>query len=299
MRRYDSCGTPQKLHKPNASTRVFWSNLQRVLDPFQIISTRGAYYQAESAGLVTKDDAGYNKVQRAVLAMRRHRLLSYDKIRDTTRVRRRVWSVETFQQAADSLLEQYRYDYWADQPYHVEVWCEKEALTPQIEPICQEFGVHYAATRGFDSESFAYETAEQLRHVPKPIRIYYLGDHDPSGWWAAKTMEEGLRQFRIRAEVYHVAVLPEQIRQYRLPTRRATKTDTRYAAFVREFGTDLAVEVDAIPPPLLARMVRHAIQENIEPDAWSRAQRNEELQRETTQSVMSVWSRMAPGEVLR
>jgi hypothetical protein len=276
----------------------FWASLKRVIDAFPVISTRFGYYRAESAGLVPKTDAGYNKVQRALVDMRREGLIPYSKVRDTTRVRRRVWSVETFEQAAESVLEQYRYDYWIDQPIHIEVWTEKDSLSPLVEPICQEFGMHYAPMRGFDSESFCSETAEELKKVQKPIRIYYLGDYDPSGWWAAKTIEEDLYTFGVDAEVYHLAVLPEQIQQWRLSPRRASTSDSRYRAFVRELGSDLAVEVEAIRPDIIDTLVREAIVDNISEMAWHKAMISEKAQRETTESVMRVWSRMEPGEIL-
>jgi hypothetical protein len=279
VRRYAKCGTPQKPIKRHASTLEFWASLKRVIDAFPVISTRFGYYRAESAGLVPKTDAGYNKVQRALVDMRREGLIPYSKVRDTTRVRRRVWSVETFEQAAES-------------------WTEKDSLSPLVEPICQEFGMHYAPMRGFDSESFCSETAEELKKVQKPIRIYYLGDYDPSGWWAAKTIEEDLYTFGVDAEVYHLAVLPEQIQQWRLSPRRASTSDSRYRAFVRELGSDLAVEVEAIRPDIIDTLVREAIVDNISEMAWHKAMISEKAQRETTESVMRVWSRMEPGEIL-
>jgi hypothetical protein len=178
------------------------------------------------------------------------------------------------------------------------VWCEKEALAPQIQPICERYGVHFAATRGFDSDSFARDTAKQLRSIAKPARVYYFGDHDPSGWWAAKSLEQRLFEFGANVEVYHAAVLPWQIGAWRLPTRHASKKDTRYTAFVREFGSDLAVEVDAIPPNILERLVTDAIKENIDTLAWRKAMMTEKAQRETTESVMKVWQQLEPGATI-
>lgn len=296
MKRYQKCGTPQKVVKRHEKTTAFWARLKRVIDPFPIISTRFGYYRAESAGLIPKTDAGYNKVQRALVDMRRAGLIPYSKVRDTTRVRRRVWSVETFGEAAEHILKQYRYDYWVDQPLHIEVWSEKDSLSPLVEPICQEYGVHYAPMRGFDSETFCYETSEELKRIPKPIKIFYLGDHDPSGWWAAKTIEEDLAKFGVDAEVYHLAVLPNQIQDWYLSPRRASPSDSRYRAFVREFGSDLAVEVEAIRPDGIEWLVRNAILESIDRQAWNKALMLERVQRETTESVMQLWQQLTPGE---
>ncbi len=299
MQRYPKTVASHKTTKRQQRTLTFWDALARVVAPFTIIGTRGAYYQAESAGLVPKTDEGYTKVQRALVEMRRDGVIPYTKVRDSTRVRRRVWSVASASEAADRILNEYRYDHWINQPTHVEVWCEKEALSPQLEPICQHYGVHYASTRGFDSESFMYETAEQLRGITKPIVIYYLGDHDPSGWWVAKTLEQGLYDFGIDVAVYHLAVLPWQIRAWDLPVRRAGRKDSRYPGFVRAFGSDMAVEVDAITPDRLARMVQAAIESHIEPQAWSRAMVIEKEQRRTTESVMQIWKQLRQGNTVR
>jgi hypothetical protein len=65
----------------------------------------------------------------------------------------------------------YRRDHWQAQPVHVEVWCEKDALTSILSPVCRKYGVTFATIRGFDSESLAYESANDLHATGKPSHI--------------------------------------------------------------------------------------------------------------------------------
>ena len=55
--------------------------------------------------------------------------------------------------------------------------------------------------------------------------IYYFGDHDPSGVVVDRKIEQGLREFAPDAEIHfkRVAVHPEQIREWNLPTRPTKK----------------------------------------------------------------------------
>ena len=43
----------------------------------------------------------------------------------------------------------YRRNYWTAETNHVEVWCEKDALTPVINPVCQDYGVTFCALQRF------------------------------------------------------------------------------------------------------------------------------------------------------
>ena len=65
------------------------------------------------------------------------------------------------------------------------------------------------------------------------------------------------------AEIYfeRIAVNPDQIEAWNLPTRPTKKTDTRSKSFKGE-----SVELDAIPPDDLREMVRACIEQHIDDD---------------------------------
>ena len=287
----------KKPHKPQAKTQPFWDALKRLIKPFDVIGVRGAYYQAEMAGVVGKTDADYDKVQRALLAMRRAGVIPYDKICDNSRERRSIYQYGGLRAALEEMQRTYRRNYWLTQPTHVEIWCEKDALTPVINPVCQRYGVTFCAIRGFDSETFTYVSSQDLKAVGKPAVIYYFGDHDPSGWFLAKGLQDDLRRFGAEVWVYPVAVKPAQVAQWNLPTRRAKRTDSRYAAFVQEFGSDLCTEVDAIPPTILRQLVEECIRSEIDFEMWARTENIEDLERETLENVLQLYGDVSPGTV--
>ena len=154
-----------------------------------------------------------------------------------------------------------------------------------MSPVCAEYGVAFQAIRGFDSETFEYESAKDIQAIGKPARIYYFGDHDPAGWWIKRNLEASLRTFGADATVIHVGVTPEQVWNLGLPTRRASKSDKRYKGFVAHFGSDSCTEVDAIDPNTLTGMIESSILSNIDVAAWMRVRHAETLERETLESL--------------
>ena len=119
----------------------------------------------------------------------------------------------------------YRRDYWREQPRHVEVWCEKDALSGAIGPVCATYGVPYV-TRGFPSLTLLYESAHAIRGTGKPATVFYFGDHDASGHSISDCVAS-LRDFGADVTVERVALNPEQIDDYQLPTRPGKRTDSR------------------------------------------------------------------------
>jgi hypothetical protein len=243
----------KKVHKPNKSTRSLWDAITAVAAEYRVMTVRQLYYQMEMRGYVAKDDKDYDKVQRACLQMRRQGALPYEKIVDSSRERRTIYQHSGLHQA--------------------------------LEEAAQSYGVAFQALRGFDSESFAYESARDIKAIGKPAHIFYFGDHDPSGWWIARNLEPTLREFGANATVTPVGVTPNQVRAWGLPQRRPKKTDTRLAGFVRHFGSELCTEVDAIPPNTLEELIKSSIGSMIEPESWYRAERDERLERETLDSI--------------
>jgi hypothetical protein len=227
--------------------------------------------------------------------MRRAGVLPYSKICDNARERRSIYQYGGLRAALEEWHTTYRRNYWSDQSTHVEVWCEKDALTPIINPVCQRYGVTFCAIRGFDSESFIWTSAQDLRRIGKPTHVHYLGDHDPSGWFIAENLEGRLRDFGAEATVFHLGVNPRQVTEMRLPTRPGKRSDTRYRAFVERFGSDRCTEVDAIRPTMLQTMVERAILDEIDGESWMRMERVEELERQSLSNVIEMFGNVEPG----
>jgi hypothetical protein len=102
---------------------------------------------------------------------------------------------------------------------------EKDALAGVIYSVTSRFDVPLMVTRGFSSETFAYEAIAARGGDDRPYHVYYLGDFDRAGRDAANSLEEKLSRFaedgRLDVRFLPIAVNRSQIVQWRLPTLNA------------------------------------------------------------------------------
>ncbi len=174
--------------------------------------------------------------------------------------------------------ETYRRALWNDQEAYVEIWLEKEALAGVIVGITAKWDVPLMVTRGYPSLSYIHAAADAISAQEKPAYLYYFGDHDPSGVDIPRTVDTGLRELAPDAEIEfkRVAVNPEQIEEFDLPTRPTKTSDSRAKGFEGE-----SVEVDAIPPAVLRQMVEDCIDQHVDGDVLESTQAIEREERRT------------------
>jgi len=223
------------------------------------MTARGAFYAASVRGAVDKTEQGCRKVQRLLVKMREDFIIPWSWIVDGTRWRR---GPETFSDVEDALQRTaalYRRNLWDHAPLTVEVWLEKDALSGVLLPITDKWTVDLMVCRGYPSLSYLHAAAEHARAVDKPLQIYYLGDHDPSGKDIPRTIRKRLTEFGADFDLTELAVTTEQIEAWQLPSRPTKKTDSRASGFVGD-----SVELDAIPPALLRDLVDNAISPHID-----------------------------------
>ncbi len=228
------------------------------------VSLRGVYYRVVSTGAVEKTEAGYRLIGRQLLKLRRAGVVPYDWITDGTRLMRKPDSWSDVDTMLEDAAASYRRALWHDQAVEVLILSEKDAISGVVYPVTARWDVELGIVRGYSSETFAYSIAESIAATPKTTFVYQLGDHDPSGVDAWRSFEERVRGFRLGgiAMFERLAVTPEQIDTFGLPTRPTKATDTRARGFDGE-----SVEVDAIPASALRRIVENAIVQHIDPHA--------------------------------
>ena len=263
-----------KLHK---KTAAIWLAIERSLDQQGIPATvRGLFYQCENVyHVVEKTAAGYGRVQRQVLAMRRLGVLPYGFISDSTRWMRLPQMYTGLEAAAEHWRKAYRKNHWDSQRDYVQVWCEKDAIAGILNDITSEWGVPLLVVRGYPSETFAFEAAEDIKRQSKPAYAYYFGDWDKHGVGISDDIKLKLGDFGANVQFERVTVEPWQIEKWGLPTRPTKDPD--WAEYV---------EVDAVPTNKLRELVKDSIVQHIDKDAYDKALRVEELERETLNTVM-------------
>ena len=95
---------------------------------------------------------------------------------------------------------------------------------------------------------------------------------------AGEKIEQTLREMTPDAEIHfeRLAVLPEQITAWNLPTRPTKQSDTR----AKKFGSDISVELDAIDPNRLRSIVQEAIERHLPADELKVLQEAEASERD-------------------
>ena len=102
------------------------------------------------------------------------------------------------------------------------------------------YDVPLMVARGYASLSFLHSAAEDINELDVPAFIYHLGDFDPSGVNAGEKIEETLRELAPDAEIIfeRIAVTPEQIEEWGLPTRPTKASDSRAKGFGSAFPSN-------------------------------------------------------------
>jgi hypothetical protein len=223
-------------------------------------TVRGLFYQLVSQGVIEKTEAEYKgTVVRLCVGLRKAGALPYHWLSDNTRWIRKPRTDAGMQAALQRTADCYRRDLWAEQGAYVEVWCEKDALAGVLFEDTSAYDVPLMVSRGFASVTYLYNVGQQIAAAAKPAFIYYFGDHDPSGVQIPVHVERGLREHAPHADIHfeRVAVTPEQIEYFNLPTR-----PTKRGSHSRGFEGD-SVDLDAIPARTLRRLVRGCIEQHI------------------------------------
>lgn len=246
------------------ATRALIGHANGIIGEYQALgftlTLRQLFYQfvaRPALGLAnTFDD--YKRLGRTVTDARRAGLIDWAAIEDRTRNVHRLPTWDEPSEIVSSCSEQYREDAWASQPYRPEVWIEKDALTGVIEDVSNALRAPYFSCRGNVSEPEMYAAGKRFARVVRqgqvPI-VLHLGDHDPNGVDMTRDIHERLKMFaRQEIEVRRIALNLSQVTG--LPPNFAKENDSRYAAYVRQFGTTDCWELDALAPNVISGLVR-------------------------------------------
>ncbi len=259
------------------------TGLYEILAEQHPATVRGTFYQAVSRGLVAKTESEYKTtVGRLLTEMRRSGDLPYGWLADNTRWMRKPQTYNSLHDMLTLTAQTYRRALWATQDAYVEIWLEKDALAGVIYEVTQDWDVPLMVTRGYPSLTFLQEAAAEIANQGKPVFIYQLGDHDPSGVDIPRFTEAELRRMAPGADITfeRLAVTTDQLIEFDLPTRPTKRSDSRSKVFDGE-----SVEVDAIPAPVLRQLVASRIQAHIDQEALDRLLGIEAAEAETLANI--------------
>jgi hypothetical protein len=256
-----------------------------------ILTLRQLFYQFVSRAALANTLAEYKRLGRTVTDARRAGRIDWGAIEDRTRNVRRLPTWDDPSEIINACASQYRESLWSPQPYRPEVWIEKDALIGVIEGVSNEFRAPYFSCRGNVSESEMYAAskrfADHLEQGQVPV-VLHLSDHDPNGLDMTRDIRERLALFAPQEiEVRRLALNLDQTAA--LPPNFAKEKDSRYAAYVRQFGRD-CWELDALSPDVISGLVRDALDGLIDAQAWAEAMASEEENRAVLIKASDNWS---------
>lgn len=183
-------------------------------------------------------------------------------------------------------MRSYGKNRWENQPYYPEILIEKKALEGVFAKPCAKWDVAVGACKGYPSLTFLYELSERLQDAQsegkQPI-ILYFGDYDPSGEDIPRSIGENLQKFGIYdVEIRRIALMEQQVVEWKLPPAPAKETDSRTANW-DGLGQ---VELDAVKPEKLIAMLNDAINKIFDQDLYDELITQEAEERELFQTEL-------------
>lgn len=246
-----------------------------IVDEYQqqgfTLTVRQLYYQLVARDIIPNNERSYKRTTNVANDARLAGLIDWDAIEDRTRafIRRTRW--KNGEQILKAAADSFHVDMWQRQPRRVFCIIEKEALVGVLEPTCKELDVPLLAARGYPSGTVLREFAIEdiLPTVDdQQITVLHLGDHDPSGIDMTRDLRDRLRMFcRQPVELVRLALTMEQVEERKPPPNPAKTTDSRFASYLQEYGSE-SWELDALPPQYLAELVQGEVMRRIDVPQW-------------------------------
>jgi len=282
--------------RPSAGSLKILSYIEIILEEFAdlgySLTLRQLYYQLVGKDLIPNRVEEYNKLGNIVSRGRLAGYIDWSMIEDRTRPETTRPSWDDLADFLSTVKKSYHLYRWEYQPFYLEVWAEKDAVSNIIEPICGRYDVTYMANKGYSSQSALYDAFSRLasnyaEHDKRPV-ILYLGDHDPSGMDMTRDIEDRLNMF-LNQEITHpsylglqvvrIALNMDQIQAYNLPENPAKITDSRYQGYVAEHG-ESSWELDALNPEVLVRIVEDHIKQYLTQELFDKVAAQEQTDKD-------------------
>lgn len=346
---------------------ALWGNIIAVVKDLYhgqgyTLTLRQLYYQLVAKDLVPNDDKMYKLIGRELSKMRRSGVIDWNAIEDRNRQTSKAYREHSVEGALERTLNSYRLDRQIGQPYHIEVMAEKDAVSNIISPVCNQWSVIYSINRGYLSTSAMYSAYRRFAGALRggqPIKVLYLGDHDPSGIQMREDIHKRVIEFILCGRCYlsdvydaneervdkffesntvyfdyaesdegyegaapyvkghplsvirdlglvfsseheamvaawvevegfefiDVALSMDQIRRMNLPPNPAKLTDSRAAAYVKQFGNK-SWELDAIPPSEMSDLLSNSLEEVLDVEALEAIMALEDSDKEKLQVMI-------------
>lgn len=268
-------------------------NSIEVLNDYEpgVLTLRGLYYQLVARGM-TNSLQHYKRVVGAMIDARWNGVVDFDAFsdRDRAMVGETKFATtnvgESIEEAKDAIrnwMQIYYKNRWENQPIYPEILIEKKALQGVFESVCARNNIALGACKGYPSLTFLNELSKRFIEAEqdgkRPV-ILYFGDYDPSGEDIPRAIQENIERLGCESiEVRRIALMREQVLEWRLPAAPAKLTDSRTAKW-NGLGQ---VELDAVEPRKLQSLCQSAIDDIFDEDLYDELKAIETEERVTYQ----------------
>jgi hypothetical protein len=279
---------------------IFQANdiIEEMREQGYTLTVRQLYYQFVAKALIENTKRSYDRLKSIIANARLAGHIDLDAIEDRTRFIRQNPHWSSIKQILKGCARQFRFDTWAAQSHHVEVWIEKDALVGVIENTCRDWDVGFFACRGYVSLSEVWKAVYRRWYaLDKPVIVLHLGDHDPSGLDMTRDIEDRLGLFGsehdVGIEVRRLALNMDQVQEYQPPPNFAKLSDSRAREYIRQRGPN-SWELDALRPAVIVQLIEEALIDIVDMDLLEAARNRQEAAREQLTELSNRWQELFP-----
>lgn len=153
------------------------------------------------------------------------------------------------------------------QPYRIVLAGEKSSLGEVLSDVANSYDADLYLPTGEMSDTMIHGIAKSGAEDGRPLVVLYFADCDPSGWQMPISVARKLQAMQVNLypeldfRVQRVGLVPDQVRQYGLPTSPLKETERRAGKWRESMGVE-QTEIDALAalrPDLLADIAVDAI----------------------------------------
>ena len=268
---------------PHASTRLLIADINSVIDEYADhlpITQRQVYYRLVAQYGYSKGKQFESQLYEALAKARRlhedhPQHIDWRAFRDG---RAQQHTFATWQSSTEwwgGILPRahaFRLDPLADQDVNVGIWSEAAGMIPQLARVASPYGITVASSSGFVGHTLIREAAESIAADGRPFVLLHVGDLDPSGEWIYSAFVKDIQAFVEEAggefAFRRVALTLEQALDHGLPSEPITAKERAESSHARNSRLDGKTQAEALPPDLLAQIVRDGIEAEIDVPTW-------------------------------
>ena len=246
--------------QPQAATLKILKQVEEVLQMYKEhwpLTIRQIFYRLVGAYDYDKTDLAYKRLCEYLSRARRAEIIPFEAIRDDGWIKKEPYCFKNkdyFLYNMQLQTERYTVDKQVNQEYEIFLLCEAAGMVPQMARVADPYSVTVMSSSGFDSLTVKYDLAKEAIYGDKLVVFLHIGDYDPSGVCIYDSLAADVEAFAGGGVFFQrVALTPNQIYHYNLPTTPAKKTDKR--------GNNVkdTCQIEALPPDELAGIVEKAI----------------------------------------